>query len=111
MAWATYNVHKERHLEVPEYVYEVKLLIGDPDIVYVDDNSGCVHLYRLGLGRGKYAKAYLWAGIYYRPNTGGRLASYHFTSRCRNGLRLEEYRFLTSLDSGRRIGVGTGDLE
>jgi len=86
------------------------VLIGDPDIVYVDDNSQCIHMYRLGLGRGKYSKLYLWAGVYYRSNDLGSLASYYFTSRMRTDLRLVEHRYIVMPSSGQRIVVGKGGL-
>ncbi len=65
MTMNTYEAHKERHAEIPEYINEAQMLIGDPDEVYIADVGPSLHLYRFGLGRGIYANTYLSAIVYY----------------------------------------------
>ena len=66
MTQKTFDNHRERHAEIPDYIEEAKATIRDPDRVYKGDVGRSLHLYRYGLGRGIYARTYL-AVIVYMP--------------------------------------------
>ncbi|GEM_PF-6239942 len=94
MTIKTYDLHKDRHAEMPEYIQDVQTLIGDPDEIYIADSGPSLHLYRFGLGRGIHANTYLTAIVYYPEEKGsGLVASYFCRSRLPR-LKLLERRYV-----------------
>lgn len=76
MTEATYSRHLPVHPEVATYIREAQHAIRDPDLV-LQIEGGALRLCRLGLGRGRFERAWLAAVVYYDNNI-GTVATFHF---------------------------------
>lgn len=95
MTRKTYDIHVERHAEVPEYVQEAQLVVADPDAIYRADVGRSLHLYRFGLGRGRYANTNLVVVVHYTDDTDQAtclVATYYYRRRLPR-LELVEERY------------------
>ena len=81
-----YQEHFPKHPEIQDYIEQVAMTVSDPDIT-ISIGQSQVHLYRFGLGRGRFAGCYMCVIIHYREGplgeVEGGIATSYFTTRVR----------------------------
>lgn len=85
----------DRHVtdrpEMASYIEEARLTVSDPDYQLDDDNDSNAGeitriYYKMGLGRGKFAKCFLMVPVFYDSTQEGEVATFHFTRRIGKGV-------------------------
>jgi len=82
----SYQEHVPKHPEIQDYIEQIGIAVSDPDVI-VNVGQSQVHLYKFGLGRGRFIGCYICVIIYYREGplgeVEGRIATSYFTTRVR----------------------------